>query len=188
MKNIILLIVLMPLFVTGCGRSSACTDKSVVAKINNYEVTKDEFEKEFFASSFGRRDTLESRKEFLTNLINRKLILQDAGRRGLDKDPAFLGMIQRFWEQSLLKLAIERKTKEIANSSFVSDKKVEEVYLKMRKDGKTDKPYSTMGQQIKWEITKLKESQMIDAWLVDMRNNSEIKINYDLIKSDKQEE
>lgn len=140
------------------------------------------------ASPFAKKDTLESRKEFLNNLINRKLILQDAEQKGLDKDAAFLDMIQRFWEQSLLKLAIDRKSKEIANSTSVSEKTVEEVYRNMVKEGKADKPLAAMSQQIRWEITKLKEAQIIGLWMSDMRAKARIKVDYGPLDKNKQGE
>lgn len=176
-----LIILLSALIIFGCN-SKAQTKKEILVKVNNYEITKEEFEQEFKDSSFGRTDTPESRKEFLDNLINRKLILQDAEAGGLDKEPGFLKMIERFWEQSFLKLALDKKTKEIAGAAFVSDKVVEETYEKMRKEGKTDKTYDQMYNQIKWEITKLKETQMLNNWMSGLRNKAEIKVNEDLLK------
>lgn len=188
MKKTMLFLLLMFFCVYGCNRQCCPSgNKEIVAKINNYAVTNAEFEKDFAASSFGRNNTLESRKEFLNNLINSKLILQDAEKKGLDKDPVFLDMIQRFWEQSLLKLAIDRKTKETANSSFVSEKAAEEAYKKMAAAGKADKPYNLMSQQIRWEITKLKESQIVGAWLTDLRSKAQVSVDYDLLGKQKQE-
>lgn len=178
-----LLFFLLVVFVAGCSRVSK--EKEILAKVNNYEITRQEFEEEFAQSSSGMTDTVESRKEFLENLINRKLILQDAQRQDLDKDKAFLKMIEKFWEQSLLKLCLDKKSKEIAGSNFVNDKAVEEAYQKMFKEGKTDKTYDQMYQQIRWEITKLKESQMMSDWIGDLRKRAQIQVNYDLLKRDK---
>jgi hypothetical protein len=168
------------LFIFGCSRQTE--NKVVLAKINNYEITQEEFEEEFKASAYGSVDTLESRKEFLNTLINRKLILQDAQKKGLDKDKSFLKMIERFWEQSLLKLTLERKSKEIAGSALVSDRTIEETYNKMLNEGKTDKPYDQMYQQIKWELIKNKESQLMNDWVSELHKKAEININYDLLK------
>lgn len=166
----------------GCTRGGSEEKQDLLAKINNYEVTREEFEREFKDSSFGRADTLESRKEFLDNLINRKLILQDAQARGLDKDKDFLRLIERFWEQSLLKIALDRKTKEVSGAVFVSDKAVEDVYNKLAGEGKADRPYAKMYSQIKWELTRAKQSQMMDAWVSSLRKKAEIKVNQDLLK------
>lgn len=111
-------VILGMIIISGCGVSNQ--KKEIVAKINNFEITKDRFELEFKESVYGRQDTLQSRKEFLDNLIDRKLILQDAQAKGLDKEQGFLRMIERFWEQALLKIALDRKTAEIAGDRRVS--------------------------------------------------------------------
>jgi hypothetical protein len=168
------------ILIIGCSRAPK-ENKQILARINNYEITKQEFEQEFKDSSFGRVDTPESRKEFLNNLINRKLILQDAQQRAWDKDKSFLKMIERFWEQSLLKITLDRKAKEISGSVSVSDKSIEEVYNKMASEGKTDKTYDKMYNQIKWELNRLQESQAMNNWVSGLRKKATIKINDDLL-------
>ncbi len=165
----------------GCG-SGINRNKVILVKINNYEIAKEEFEERFKESYFSHNDTLESRKEFLDYLINCKLILQDAQEKGLDKDKDFLKMIEKFWEQSLLKLTLDKKAKELVGSVVVSDKIVEQAYQEMLKDGKADKPYDQMYGRIKWDITKRKESQVMDDWTTQLRRNAQIKINYDLLE------
>ena len=116
----------------GCCR--APEQKDVLARVNNYEITKEEFADEFKASRFSKSDSPDARKEFLETLINRKLILQEAQAGRLDRDANFLKAIQRFWEQSLLKLAIERKVNEIAASSSMSDRGVKEAEERLLND------------------------------------------------------
>jgi len=93
--------------VTGCAEKR--NRDEVIAKIGNYEITKIEFEDEFKNSPFSKDSSLESKKAFLDNLIDRKLILLDAQAKGLDKNKDFLKTVEKFWEQSLLKVALERK-------------------------------------------------------------------------------
>lgn len=176
-----LLFFLVAICASGCGRVPG--KKTILAKINNYEITQDEFEAEFKESGFSRIDTPESKREFLDNLINRKLILQEAQLKGLDKDENFLKMIERFWEQSLLKLALDRKSKELTGKVFVSDKAIEEAYQNMVKEGRTEKPYEAMYHQIKWEITQAKESQLMNEWVAGLEKEAHIRVNYSLLDS-----
>jgi len=180
MKKYLVILVAL-LFIFGCTGKSK--DKKVLAKVNNYEITAEEFEEEFKASTYGSVDTLASRKEFLNTLINRQLILQDAQKKGLDKDKNFLKMIEKFWEQSLLKFVLERKNNEVAGSTLVNDREIQETYDNMLKNGKTDRPYDQMYQQIKWEITKSKETQAMNDWLMQLGHKADIKINSALLKS-----
>ena len=184
MKKIIVTLVFLVLL-AGCGSVSSKEDKKILAIINNYEITLEEFQQEFKDSAYGRNDTLQSRKEFLGNLINQKLILQDAQRKGLDKDMDFLKMIERFWEQSLLKMALEKKTAEAVGSAFVSDKDIEEAYQRMVQKGQTDKPYDQLYNQIKWEITKLRETKLMNAWIERLRSQALIQIKSELLEQKK---
>jgi peptidyl-prolyl cis-trans isomerase C len=121
-----LIIILAVLMIGGC--KCQAKDKQVLARINNYEITKQEFDEEFKDSAYGVSDTEESRKSFLDNLINRKLVLQEAERQGLDKDSAFLKSIERFWEQSLLKVMLDKKSKDISMLKNAGKIEVEDAY------------------------------------------------------------
>lgn len=156
-KYLFLLLVL--LFISGCR--CPYRNNSVAVKVNDYEITREEFEQEFRDSSFGTSDTLESRKDFLDNLISRQLILQDAQKKGLDKEKNFLKMIQKFWEQSLLKTTLDKKYKDIIDNLRASDEK-------MRPD-----------------TIKARESLAMDEWLAQLRKDSRIEINQELLTKDK---
>ncbi len=179
------IILFLSLSILGCSGRPQPKKQAVLAKINNYEIGRQEFENEFRASSYGRIDTLLSRQEFLKALIDRKLILQDAEVKSLDKAGAFLKMIEKFWEQSLVKLALDKKSKELSGSGIVSDKTIKDAYDKLSAEGRADRPYDQMYQQIKWEIIKLKEAQAMNDWLLELHNKSDIKVNYELLKEGK---
>lgn len=107
-------------------------------------------------------------------------------RRGLDKDKAFLKMIERFWEQSLLKLYLDQKTKEIAVKASVDDKTtIEAVYKKLLEEGKTDKSYLEMHDQIKWKISKAKEANLMNDWITQLHKKADIKVEDDLLNRKK---
>jgi len=178
-------ILFLSLSILGCSSKAHNEEGTILTQVNDYKIGWQEFEGEFRASNYGRVDTVESRRDFLRAFIDRKLILQDAQARGLDKQSTFMKMIEKFWEQSLLKLALDEKSKEIAGSATVSDKTIKDAYDKLSKEGKADKPYDQMYNQIKWEIIKLKEAQAMNEWLLELHNKSNIKVNYDLLKEDK---
>ncbi len=100
-------------FVLGC--QSKGSQQAVVARVGAYVITQDEFEEAYKNSAYGQQHNVFYRSEFLKNMINQKLILLDAERRGLDRDPQFLKMIENFYQQSLLTIALQEKTKEGGN-------------------------------------------------------------------------
>lgn len=180
MKKTVLIILFSAFSVAGCGRPAP--KEHVLARVNNYEITREEFEREFIRSPYAKNDTPQSREKFLERLVNVKLILQDAQAQGLDKDPDFLRMVERFWEQSLLKLTVDKKAKEIARAVSVSDRAVEEIYQKLSKEGKIDKPYDKVYPQIKWEVRRLEEARLMEKWFADLNRNADITINKELLE------
>jgi hypothetical protein len=114
-RKMILGVMVAFLFVSGCGpKPGAGKGQEVVVSINDYKITRGEFESEFKNSPYGAVNTPESRQNFLNALIDRKLILQYAQKEGLDKETTFLKAIERFWEQSLIKIVLDKKMLDIA--------------------------------------------------------------------------
>jgi len=137
------------IFISGCcPASSKEKADAIIVSVNNYNVTYDEFEKEFKDSTFGNTDTPESRKDFLNSLIDRKLILQYAQKEGLDKEKNFLKSIEKFWEQSLLKIALDKKTREIESKLSTSD----------------------------WGVKRAAEAKMMSDWMSELRKRAHITI------------
>ena len=76
---------------TGCTKNA---DTAVVAKVNNGKITAADFKKQLDDLQPQMQQAVASdpkaRKEFLEDLIGIELVLQEARRLKLDKDPAFI--------------------------------------------------------------------------------------------------
>ena len=76
---------------TGCTKSS---DTAVVAKVNSTKITAADFKKQLSDLQPQMQQAVsadpKARKEFLEDLIGIELVLQEARRQKLDKDPAFV--------------------------------------------------------------------------------------------------
>ena len=168
----------------GCGKPPV--PQEVVVKINDRIVAADEFEDGFMQSAYALRvDKIEARKDYLDNLINQKLIVQYAVAKGFDKQPDFLRSVERFWEQSLMTVALGVKTKEIHGTMRVHDDNIHRLYDQMIKEGVTNKSYEEMYPQIKWQAERQIESQLLNDWLDKRRKDSQIEINLEYFKKDK---
>jgi len=79
------------LAVTGCTKNA---DTAVVAKVNNAKITAADFKKQLDdlqpQMQLAVTSDPKARKEFLEDLIGIELVLQEARRLKLDKDPAFM--------------------------------------------------------------------------------------------------
>jgi peptidyl-prolyl cis-trans isomerase C len=89
---------------------SACSDKpadpsKALAVINGKEITVGEFDLRWSQMPESARksyDSPEGRKKFLEELITRELLLQEARKRGLDRDRTLVERVERFKERSIL--------------------------------------------------------------------------------------
>jgi len=121
------------IFITGCF---APVRHDFVAKVDNYVISQEEFNDAYKNSSYSSSTRILSQHDFLNNMINQKLILLDAQAHGLDKNKEFLKMVEVFWQQSLLTLAVKEKNKEGVN--------LDEWVANLRKNSKVEisKEYS----------------------------------------------
>jgi len=162
-----------------CHASCSKRDKKeeTAVRINAYTLTANEFE-ELFSEYKMDEDTPQNRAEFLNNLITRKLLLEEAERRGLDTQKDFLRSIENFWEQSLLKLVVDQKVQEIAGNSTATESEMEAYYQKwVQENPETSKPLQEVRDLIEWRIRKAKEAQAMEEWTNDLIQKARIKVD-----------
>ncbi|MFH1131762.1 MAG: peptidyl-prolyl cis-trans isomerase [Pseudomonadota bacterium] len=70
--------------------------------------------------------SLERKKEFLKNLVRLEVLLVEARKRGLEKDPEVVRQVKRVMVNQLM----ERLNKELVKFEDISDKDVEDFYMK----------------------------------------------------------
>ncbi|MFH0771476.1 MAG: hypothetical protein V1933_02530 [Candidatus Omnitrophota bacterium] len=118
-KSKFIMLFLIVLIAAG-GCNSKKSEGDIIATIGDYSLYKKDFlaEAELYPDAYRNEVTKE---ELLSNLIQKKVLLMEAQREKLDKEPEFTKTIQRFWEQSLLKVMLEKKSKEILSSMPASD-------------------------------------------------------------------
>jgi len=143
-------IVLSIFALNSCAREEL--PKEVLATINDYSLYTEDFLSEAKLYPPSHRESL-TKEQILDNLIQKKLLLLEAQRQGLDKDPAFMKMVERFWEQSLLRSLLEKKSKEILSSIQAPE-----------------------------EERSRKASQSMQQWVDALRKNAKIRINKDVLK------
>lgn len=164
-------LIMLLIFSYGCAKER---QKRIALRINDFIMTEEELEEEIRKSEIS--DSPSERQKFLEDLINRKLILQEAEHLGLDKEREFLKAVERFWEQSLLKIMIDRKSKEIAGQISVTDREIEKRYNEMLEQGTVNKPLSESYNEIKWQVLRNKQTQALNAWVEGLRRKAKVEI------------
>ena len=109
MKRLITIVfvtlIALSLALTGCNKGGS--DSTVLARVNRSKITAGEFKRQLEELQPQMQQAVASdpkaRKEFLEDLIGIEVVLQEARRQGLDKDPEFKK------RQEMLKKELERR-------------------------------------------------------------------------------
>lgn len=109
---------------------------------------------------------LKTRDDLIDSLVTRELLIQEAQKEGIDKEEAFRQSIQNFYEQSLIKLLLDRKFESVKVS--VSD-------------GELDSYLSFLGRKIR--LTVFTAKTMKDAREGNYRDVRTREVNFDSLSS-----
>lgn len=140
-------------------------------------MTAEEFEEEFKEAGAGLLGPVNQKEAFLENLINRKLILQEAERLGLNQEREFLKSIERFYEQTLLKAVLDRKSNEFASRIQTNDQEIEAYYNELKDRGLVEKPLTEVYKEIKWQVIRNKQTQAFNSWIEGLREKAKIEVD-----------
>jgi peptidyl-prolyl cis-trans isomerase C len=107
MRQRIIVTALVALAVTSCQKKAS---GQTVAVVNGEEITASELNAELAnAQNAATGDTTQARSAALQNLINRKLLVQQAKSDGIDKSPEYLTQLRRGTDDLLINMLISRK-------------------------------------------------------------------------------
>lgn len=146
-------------------------------QINEYVMSAEEFS-ELFKDLELADNSKEAKEAFLNNLINRKLILQEAQKLSLDTEADFLKSIERFWEQTLLKIVLDQKVKQIRSRITISDGEVNTLYTQWLKEnpGSLRDPQDVK-TMLREKIIRDRQTAELDAWIETLRRTARISVD-----------
>jgi hypothetical protein len=78
--------------------------KDILVTINGHDISREDIRKEGRTGSHH-----ESGSDFLDSVISKQLLIEEAQRLDIDKEPSFRKELKDFYEQSLIKVMLERK-------------------------------------------------------------------------------
>lgn len=109
-------LVALVLAFTGCSKGG---DSTVLARVNRTKITADDFKKHLEDLQPQLQQAVASdpkaRREFLEDLVGIEVVLQEARRQGLDKDPEFRK------RQKMLKEEMERRVRDDARNELFNN-------------------------------------------------------------------
>lgn len=182
MNRSLLIVLIFGFIFTGCSSSKeGGGDERVVAQVNDYKMKVDDLQYDLKHTPYDEKsllETKEGRMEYLTQLLEKEVLLQEAQRLGLDREKDFMRSIENYWEQALLKLLLEKKSKEISGFTHVYENEVDEYYG----DSGEKRPLSRVRDEIIKAIGQEKESEAMSAWVEELKKRAYIKINENVLE------
>ncbi|MBI9088595.1 MAG: hypothetical protein JEZ12_05230 [Desulfobacterium sp.] len=169
----------LPLF--GCSPDDSLPQSGkneILVTINNSTITLAEFNEliKFEAYVDPELDlTAESKHRFLNYLIRKELMIQEASRLKLDQKEEFVRTIEKYWESTLIRNLLHRKTEAFRKEILITDDEIETYY----KDNKTelDRPLETAKDKIRDILESKKLEEKLAHWHLGLRKSASITIN-----------
>lgn len=166
-----------------CGQEQ--TDKKeILARINDYELTLEEFEDRLVEDLRLDEDfkvTNEAKKELLEQLIRKEILIQEAKKLNLDRKEEFIRTIERYWESTLIRNLMELRGKEIVQRVYVSQEEIEARYKEMQKSEQGLAPIDKIRPKIAQEIMEHKKRERLMGWINELRKNAKVEIDDKLL-------
>lgn len=110
-------------------------EQKAVATVNDSPISLVELQKEVSLYSKlqpASRITSQSLEEHLKTMIEKKIMIQEAMKKGLAEDERFVETITKFWEQTLIRELINAKNKEWAERIYVTEDEIQKQYQRMQ--------------------------------------------------------
>ncbi|MFH2066327.1 MAG: hypothetical protein ABIK15_14090 [Pseudomonadota bacterium] len=182
-KFLLYMVLLTTALILGSCSDDAPNQK-IVSRINNYELTLDEFQNQLAQELELDEDfklTNATRMQFLEELIRKELLIQEAKRQKLDQQKQFIGTIERYWESTLIRNLIDLKSEEIHNKVVVSEEEIQFRYETMKKKNPSLPAFDLMRKELEQKIKEEKKSGLLQKWLTGLRESADIKIDSSLL-------
>lgn len=120
---------------TGCNGdlfSKKVPKEKLVARVNNYEMTVQDFNNGINSIAlediYTTQDQEKLKEDILEGMIAQELMLQEAERLNLDKNKDFMKEIENYWKQALLQSLMKKKIKEFSAQVRIDDLELKHEY------------------------------------------------------------
>lgn len=173
----------------GCGRqekAGGAFEDQEVASVNDFKIIISDFKTAVNpVLEYGKvgESGWVAKEAILDNLVTKKLLIMEAQSQGLDRDRAFMKEVERFWEQSLIKLLLKKKSDEFTARISVSEDEVRKEYERLKEQGELgQEPFGTAVADIKQDLLGQKYEEVYEEWLEGLRKKVVIKTNADILE------
>ncbi len=164
-----------------CSCTGQGTNKAKpVAKVNDYVIASDDF-RQVLAKAAYFNDivgiSIEDKKRILDEEIRKELLIQEAIKLGLDKEPEFRQTIERYWEQTLITSLVKRQSASIQSGIIVTEDEIQNRYKQMAQPGTELPPLADLKEKLAKEIKDEKQAKLLEEWTENLWKKAKIDVN-----------
>ena len=189
MKKVAIFVLTIFLFF-GCAKKEEQKDQYLV-KVNGVAITKEDLKKEVEALPLEAQQMFEGEEgtgRLIDELIKKELLYQEAKKKGIDRDAAYL---KRAAESQKLLLINALLEKEIADKAKLSDKDVRDFYENNKANfmvqGKIIE-FENVKDTIAQQLAAQKQKEVFDIYVENLTKLSKIDKNKEAIAGLSKEE
>lgn len=172
---------------SGCGQNpSEVRPSKPVVTVNQLELTEQELREELKTAALPvpmQAGSAGEEPEWLSRVIERELLVQEAQRLGLDRQPDFMRMIERFWKGGLIKLLLNRKGQEIGDKIRVYEPEIEAYYQELVEEaqGQPVEPLPALRSEIERTLREKKQADEMDRWISELREKAKVMVDREAV-------
>lgn len=184
-RCLIVLQLALLLFSLSCSQEKK-EDQDIIAKINDYNLTIDEYKYQLREAMECEEQTELTNKfkiDFLEELIKKEILIQEAIKLDLDKKEKFIKSIERYWESTLIRNFMDIKNEEINQTMLVSKNEIDTYYKKLKESKDTIPPLNKIEDSIIREIKERKNRVSFKNWISQLRKNAQVEINQEILET-----
>lgn len=179
MKFLASLFLVMVLF---SATAFAQTQDKVLATVNGYGITQsavDSIIKSLPAGVVKDKNSTQIRESVLNSLISERVLLDEANRINLEKDPQVVQELKTQKDNILINALLQKK---FGNQSFApTEKEIIDFYNQNKSKLKDSKgqvqPLSKIKPEIAQYLTNLKRKQALDNYIEELKKQDKVIIN-----------
>ncbi|MGD9971548.1 MAG: SurA N-terminal domain-containing protein [Desulfatirhabdiaceae bacterium] len=175
---------LITLMILGCT-SGPSEDKNTLAVVNAYQISASEFQRLFAEDAKTdpeMRVTDQAKQDYLNEIIQKEVLIQEAKRLKFDQKPKFIRTIERYWEATLIRDLMEAKSQEIETRVIVSQEDIQRQYARMKNDNPDLPPLTEIETELTTRIREEKKTAMFQNWIEELKQQANIQVNKKLME------
>ncbi len=177
-KLLLYLVCTISLLVASCSNEPQ-EQEAFLLKVNDFVLTEGDFSSMLkFELDADRNFDLsgDTRVTFLNDIIRKQLLIQEAQKAQLDREEGFRQTIQRYWEATLIRDLLTKKSEQFKSETAVTPEEIV-AYFKDNKESFDGQELEAVQEDILAELEHERIGAMMEQWIEELVSNASVKVS-----------